>query len=59
MQGEDYTVARLKLEIANWLNTYGEIQMGPECVEPLSQLIDQTHNEIKKTRKDWKLPDRC
>ena len=58
-QGERYVVNRLKLEIENWLQTYGQIQIGEENIKPLHEVIDDTYKEILRVREANKIPDRC
>jgi hypothetical protein len=56
---EQYVVKRLKLEIEEWFKSYGSCSIGVECVEPLHKLIDDTHEEIIRVRKENHIPDRC
>lgn len=55
-QRELYLKNEIKKYVAAWLRSYGQVQMGEECIEPLHQVIDNVHNEIIRKRK---LPDRC
>jgi len=38
----------IKEEIEKWLQTYGQIQMGEECIEPLHEIIDEQFRRRRK-----------
>ena len=36
----------IKEEIENWLQTYGQVQIGEECIEPIHDIIDEQFEKI-------------
>jgi len=38
----------IKEEIKQWLNSYGQIQMGGECVEPVLSIVDKHFEKIER-----------
>jgi hypothetical protein len=52
----EYEKEQYKKYIAAWLRSFGQIQIGEECIEPLCKVIDNTHKNMKRKNR---LPDRC
>ena len=38
----------IKEEVEKWLQTYGQIQMGEECIEPIHGIIDKHFEKIER-----------
>jgi len=58
MEHDEYMINRIKLDVAEWMTTYGEIQMGKESAPDVLKVIDESVERTTQTRKDWELPDR-
>jgi hypothetical protein len=52
-------IERLKLHVAEWMKTHGQIQMGEESADDVVKLIDESVEITLRIREDWMLPDRC
>tara|TARA_R100000008_G_C3488263_1_gene117372 strand:+ start:377 stop:598 length:222 start_codon:yes stop_codon:yes gene_type:complete len=53
-------IERIKLDVAEWMNTYGQIQMGEESAPDVVKLIDESVERSLRIREDKRiLPDRC
>jgi hypothetical protein len=52
-------ISRIKLDVKEWMNTYGEIMMGSEISDDVCNIIDDSVERTKRIRKGWELPDRC
>jgi hypothetical protein len=52
-------INRIKLDVAEWMTTCGQIQMGEESAPDVLKVIDESVERTKRIRKDWELPDRC
>ena len=59
MEHDKYMINKIKLDVAEWMTTYGQIQMGEESVPYVLKVIDESVERTKRIRKDWELPDRC
>ncbi len=36
----------IKEEIEKWFQTYGQVQIGEECIEPIHDIIDEQFKKI-------------
>ena len=52
-------IERIKIDVAEWMNTHGQIQMGEESAPDVVKLIDESVERTLRIREDWILPDRC
>ena len=52
-------IERIKLDVAEWMNTHGQVMMGEEISTDVCNVIDESVERTKRIRKDWMLPDRC
>ena len=59
MEHDKYMINKIKLDVAEWMTTYGQIQMGEESAPDVLRVIDESVERTKRIRKDWELPDRC
>ena len=51
-------IERIKIDVAEWMNTHGQIQMGEEISADVCNIIDESVERTKRIREDWMLPDR-
>ncbi len=51
-------IERIKLDVAEWMNTHGQVMMGEEISEDVCNIIDESVERTKRIREDWMLPDR-
>jgi len=58
MEHDEYMINKIKLDVAEWMTTYGQIQMGEESAPDVLKVIDESVERTTQTRKDWELPDR-
>tara|TARA_B100000700_G_scaffold318926_1_gene413077 strand:- start:1172 stop:1351 length:180 start_codon:yes stop_codon:yes gene_type:complete len=59
MEHDKYMINKIKLDVEEWMTTYGQIQMGEESAPDVLKVIDESVERTKRIRKDWELPDRC
>ena len=59
MEHDKYMINKIKLDVAEWMATYGQIQMGEESASDVLKVIDESVERTKRIRKDWELLDRC
>tara|TARA_Y100001972_G_C7479912_1_gene243949 strand:+ start:427 stop:606 length:180 start_codon:yes stop_codon:yes gene_type:complete len=59
MEHDKYMINKIKLDVEEWMTTYGQIQMGEESAPDVLRVIDESVERTKRIRKDWELPDRC
>jgi len=59
MEHDEVMISRIKLDVKEWMNTYGEIMMGSEISDDVCNIIDDSVERTKRIRKGWELPDRC
>ena len=52
-------IERIKIDVAEWMNTHGQIQMGEESSSDVVKVIDESVERTLRIREDWLLPDRC
>ena len=46
-------IERIKLDVAEWMNTHGQIQMGEESASDVVKLIDESVERTLRIREDW------
>ena len=51
-------IERIKIDVAEWMNTHGQIQMGEESPPDGVRLIDESVERTLRIREDWMHPDR-
>ena len=51
-------IERIKLDVAEWMNTHGQVMMGEEISADVCNIIDESVERTKRIREDWMLPDR-
>ena len=59
MEYDKYMINKIKLDVEEWMTTYGQIQSGEESATDVLKVIDESVERTKRIRKDWELPDRC
>ena len=59
MGHDEHMINRIKLDVEEWMTTYGQIQSGEESAPDVLKVIDESVERTKRIRKDWELPDRC
>jgi len=52
-------IDRIKLDVAEWMNTHGEVSMGSEISQDVCNIIDESVEHTKRRRREWMQPDRC
>ena len=52
-------IERIKIDVAEWMNTHGQVMMGEESAPDVVKLIDESVERTLRIREDWILPDRC
>ena len=52
-------IERIKLDVAEWMTTHGQIQMGDESAPDVLKVIDESVERTHRIREDWMLPNRC
>ena len=58
MEHDKYMINKIKLDVEEWMTTYGQIQMGEESAPDVLKVIDESVERTHRIRKDWMLPDR-
>ena len=51
-------IERIKIDVAEWMNTHGQVMMGEEISADVCNIIDESVERTKRIREDWMLPDR-
>jgi hypothetical protein len=51
-------INRIKIDVAEWMTTHGQIQMGEESVSDVLKVIDESVERTHRIREDWMKPDR-
>ena len=51
-------IERIKLDVAEWMNTHGQVMCGEEISADVCNIIDESVERTKRIREDWMLPDR-
>ena len=59
MEHDKVMIERIKIDVAEWMTTHGQIMMGEEISDDVCDIIDESVERTKRIRKDWMLPDRC
>ena len=59
MEYDQVMIDRIKRDVKEWMETYGEIMMGSEISDDVCAIIDDSVERTKRIRKGWELPDRC
>jgi len=59
MEYDQVMIDRIKRDVKEWMETYGEIMMGSEISDDVCSIIDDSVERTKRIRKGWELPDRC
>tara|TARA_Y100000356_G_scaffold118390_1_gene109324 strand:+ start:22 stop:231 length:210 start_codon:yes stop_codon:yes gene_type:complete len=58
MEYDQPMIERIKIDVAEWMNTYGQIQAGEESAPDVLKVIDNSVQRTLRIREDWELPDR-
>jgi len=58
MEHDKVMIERIKLDVAEWMNTHGQVMMGEEISADVCNIIDESVERTKRIREDWMLPDR-
>ena len=56
MEHDKYMINKIKLDVEEWMTTYGQIQSGEESAPDVLKVIDESVERTKRIRKDWELP---
>jgi hypothetical protein len=59
MNHDQVMINRIKLDVKEWMETYGQVMMGEEISDDVCNIIDESVNRTKRIRKEWELPDGC
>ena len=58
MEHDQVMIERIKIDVAEWMTTHGQIQMGEESAPHVLKVIDESVERTHRIREDWMLPDR-
>ena len=59
MEHDKVMIERIKLDVAEWMTTHGQIQMGEESAPDVLKVIDESVERTHRIRKESMTPDRC
>jgi hypothetical protein len=59
MEHDKVMIERIKIDVAEWMSTHGQIQMGEESAPDVLKVIDESVERTHRIRKEWMSPDRC
>ena len=58
MKHDQVMIERIKIDVAEWMTTHGQIQMGEESAHDVLKVIDESVERTHRIREDWMKPDR-
>ncbi len=58
MEYDSIMIERIKIDVAEWMTTHGQIQMGEESAPDVLKVIDESVERTHRIREDWMKPDR-
>ena len=58
MEHDKVMIERIKIDVAEWMTTHGQIQMGEESAPYVLKVIDESVERTHRIRTDWMQPDR-
>ena len=58
MKHDQVMIERIKIDVAEWMTTHGQIQMGEESAPDVLKVIDESVERTHRIREDWMKPDR-
>ena len=58
MEHDQVMIERIKIDVAEWMTTHGQIQMGEESAPDVLKVIDESVERTHRIREDWMQPDR-
>jgi hypothetical protein len=56
MEHDKVMIERIKLDVAEWMNTHGQIMSGEEISADVCRIIDESVEDTLKTRERWMKP---
>ena len=56
---DEVMISRIKLDVKEWMETYGQVMMGEEISDDVCEVIDDSVERTKRIRKGWMNPDGC
>ena len=58
MEHDKVMIERIKIDVAEWMNTHGQVMMGEESAPDVLKVIDESVERTHRIREDWMKPDR-
>ncbi len=56
MEHDKVMIERIKLDVAEWMNTHGQVMMGEEISADVCKIIDESVVRTKQMREEWTQP---
>lgn len=50
---DKFTLERVKMDVREWLSTYGQIMMGDELKDDLCKVIESSYRQSLTVRRKW------